>query len=92
MSYSNGLLKFKGKTSGQGERGRPGVGFNPTADGNYDLVNRKLTNVGEGTSNSDAITKHQLETAMIDKRDNNQDIELRTLTMSSTTNSKHLVK
>ena len=34
MSYSNGLLNFKSQTSGQGERGRPGVGFNLTADGN----------------------------------------------------------
>ena len=28
MSYSNGLLNFKSQTSGQGERGGPGVGFN----------------------------------------------------------------
>ena len=57
MSYSNGLLNFKSKTSGQGERGRPGVGFNLTLDGNYDMVNKKLANVGEGTASSDAITK-----------------------------------
>lgn len=42
-SYSNGLLNFKSKTSGQGERGRPEVGF-----GNYDVVNKKLANVADG--------------------------------------------
>ena len=35
MSYSNGLLYLKSQTSGQGERGSPGVGFNLTADGTY---------------------------------------------------------
>ena len=37
---------------------------------NYNKENRKLTNVTEGTVPSDAITKHQLDTAMIDKHDN----------------------
>lgn len=34
MGYSNGLLNFKNQTSGQGEKGKPGVGFNLTSDGN----------------------------------------------------------
>ena len=38
-------------------RGAPGVGFSLTADGNYDMMNKKLTNVGTPTSNSDAATK-----------------------------------
>ena len=37
---------------------------------NYNNENRKLTNVTEGTVPSDVITKHQLDTAMIDKHDN----------------------
>ena len=41
MSHSNRLLNFKNKTSGQGDRGKPGVGFNLTLDGNYDMVNKK---------------------------------------------------
>ena len=41
MRNSNGLLNFKNQTSGQGERGKPGVGFNLTSDGNYDIVNIK---------------------------------------------------
>lgn len=41
-----------------------------TQDGNYDLKNKKLTNVGEGTFSSDTITKHQLDTAMINVHNN----------------------
>ena len=41
MRNSNGLLNFKNQTFGQGERGKPGVGFNLTSDGNYDIVNIK---------------------------------------------------
>ena len=47
------------------------------ANNNYDIENRKLTNVGEGTASSDAITKHQFDTAMTDKHDNNQNIDLK---------------
>ena len=60
MSYSYGLLHFKSQTAGQGGRGAPGVGFNLTADGNYDMVNKKLENVAEGTNPTDAITLKQL--------------------------------
>lgn len=35
-------------------------------------VIKKLTNLAEGTDYSDEITKHQLDSAMIDKQDNNQ--------------------
>ena len=38
-----------------------GTGFNLTSDGNYDMLNKKLVN---GTSNSLAITKIQLDTAI----------------------------
>ena len=41
------------------------------------MVNKKLKNVGEGTASSDVITKHQIATAMIDKHDNNQNIDLK---------------
>ena len=47
------------------------------ANNNYDIENRKLTNVAEGTASSDAITKHQLDTALIDKHDNDQNIDLK---------------
>ena len=48
----------------RGMQGSPGVGFNLTKDGNYDMVNKKLINVGEGVESSDAVTKHQLEVSM----------------------------
>ena len=48
----------------RGLRGSPGVGFSLTSDGNYDMNNKKLKNVGEGVESSDTVTKHQLEVAM----------------------------
>ena len=41
------------------------------------MVNKKLTNVAEGTASSDAITKHQFDTALVDKHDNDQNIGLK---------------
>ena len=38
----------------RGLRGSPGVGFSLTGDGNYDMNNKKLKNVGEGVESSDA--------------------------------------
>ena len=51
----------------RGIQGSPGVGFSLTQDGNYDMNNKKLKNVGEGVESSDAVTKHQLETAINSK-------------------------
>ena len=53
----------------RGLRGSPGVGFSLTSDGNYDMNNKKLKNVGEGVESSDAVTKHQLEVTMNTKAD-----------------------
>ena len=53
----------------RGLRGSPGVGFSLTRDGNYDMNNKKLKNVGEGVESSDAITKHQLEVSLNTKPD-----------------------
>ena len=51
----------------RGIKGSPGVGFSLTKDGNYDMTHKKLKNVGEGVESSDAVTKHQLETAINSK-------------------------
>ena len=51
----------------RGLRGSPGIGFSLTSDGNYDMKNNKLKNVGEGVESSDAVTKHQLETEINSK-------------------------
>ena len=57
--------------------GSPGIGFNLTSDGNYDMVNKKLANVAEGTASRDAITKNQLDTAIGNKHGNDQNIDLK---------------
>ena len=49
------------KNFGKGVQGAPGIGFSLTADGNYDIVNRRLTNVGAPTSNADAATKKYVD-------------------------------
>ena len=53
----------------RGIQGSPGVGFSLTRDGNYNMVNKKLKNVGEGVESSDAFTKHQLEVSINTKLD-----------------------
>ena len=66
-----------GQSFGKRIQGPPGIVFNLTQNGNYDWNDKKLTNIAEGTVSKDAITKHQLDTAMIDQRDNNQDTRLK---------------
>lgn len=46
---------------GRGLQGAPGVGFRLTSDGNYDIITRRLTNVGAPTSNADAATKKYVD-------------------------------
>ena len=45
----------------KGIQGAPGVGFNLTSDGNYDMVNKKLRNVGAPSANTDAATKKYVD-------------------------------
>ena len=45
----------------KGIQGAPGVGFRLTADGNYDITGKKLTNVGAPSSNTDAATKKYVD-------------------------------
>ena len=45
----------------RGIQGAPGVGFNLTADGNYDMVGKKLKNVGAPTSDTDSATKKYVD-------------------------------
>ena len=57
MSYSNSLLET---TNTKKIEGPPGVGFLLTEDGDYDMDNKKLTNLKEGTENNHALTKKQV--------------------------------
>ena len=45
----------------KGLQGAPGVGFNLTVDGNYDMVGKRLTNVGNPTSDTDSATKKYVD-------------------------------
>ena len=46
---------------GKGAQGAPGVGFNLTADGNYDMITKRLTNVGAPVTNTDSATKKYVD-------------------------------
>ena len=59
MGYSNGQLESSTKT-GKGEKGDPGlpgIGFNLTDDGNFDLDGKRLTDVADPINDRDAATK-----------------------------------
>ena len=63
MSYSNGLLSDQSYQTENKyfHRGLPGVGFKLTDTGDYDMQNKKLTNVKSGTDSNDAVNKSQLD-------------------------------
>ena len=58
----------------RGVQGAPGVGFNLTSTGDYDMVNKKLTNVGNPVSNTDAATKKYVDDH---KFDNSEFVKLK---------------
>ena len=63
MSYSNGLLSDQSYQTANKyvQRGLPGVGFKLMVTGDYDMQNKKLTNVKSGTDSNDAVNKSQLD-------------------------------
>ena len=54
-----------------------GTGFNLTSDGNYDMTDKKLSNMAKGTASSDAATRNQLDTAVGNKHSTDQNIDLK---------------
>ena len=59
MGYSNGQIQTRTDT-GKGEKGDsrlPGIGFNLTDDGNFNLNGKRLTDVANLVDNTDAATK-----------------------------------
>ena len=63
MGYSNGQLETSSGT-GRGERGEPGlpgIGFNLTDDGNFDLDSKRLTFVADPVDDQDATTKKYVD-------------------------------
>ena len=86
MSYTNGILNHDdsqglGKI---GSRGLPGIGFKLDANNDYDMQNKKLVNVKQGTNNNDVVTKSQLdsEIAKIPSVDTTQFVKKRGATMN----------
>ena len=61
MSFYNGVLNYKNSTAVRGVRGLPGIGFKLDANDDYDMQNKKLVNVKQGTNNNDVVTKSQLD-------------------------------
>ena len=63
MGYSNGQLETSSGT-GRGERGEPGlpgIGFNLTYNGNFDLDSKRLTDVADPVNDQDAATKKYVD-------------------------------
>ena len=59
----------------KGIQGAPGVGFSLTSSGDYGMNKKRLTNVGDGVSPSDAVTRKQLDNSGVG--DVNKDIDLK---------------
>ena len=45
----------------QGPPGPQGIGYKLTSDGNFNIENKKLVNVKQGTNNNDVVTKSQIQ-------------------------------
>ena len=62
---------IKGSQGLQGPRGPPGIGFELTKNGNFDIDGKRLTDVSQPTDGSDATTK-----AYVDSENAKQDIAI----------------
>ena len=64
MSFYNGILNHvdgSGLENIRGARGSPGIGFKLDSNNDYDMQNKKLVNVQQGTNNDDVVTKSQIQ-------------------------------
>ena len=68
-----GYIKYSNERGPAGRDGRDGIGFKLTDDGNYNLENKKITNLDEGISGTDSINKHQLDTGLNLEIDKSED-------------------
>ena len=60
-----GILNFNHFMNSRGPRGFPGVGFKLDVNNDYDMENKKLVNVKQGTNNDDVVTKSQLDSEIV---------------------------
>ena len=56
MSYSNGILSSPSAKGQPGPPGPSGVGYKLTADGNFDIDTKRLTNLAESVDDNDAVS------------------------------------
>ena len=84
MSFYNGVLNYQHSIAVRGVRGLPGIGFKLDANNDYDMQNKKLVNVKQGTNNNDVVTKSQLdsEIAKIPSADTTQFVKKTGATMN----------
>ena len=69
MSFYNSILNHDdihessqvGQRGPQGPQGPQGIGYKVNVDGNFDIENKKLTNVKQGTDNNDVVIKSQIQ-------------------------------
>ena len=64
QSGPTGAQGIPGPTGPRGLTGPSGTGLSLTANGNYDMVHKKLTNLARGTASNDAVRVSQLETRL----------------------------
>ena len=85
-SFYNGVLNFNHFASSglRGLRGLPGIGFKLDDNNDYDIQNKKMVNVKQGTHNNDVVTKSQLdsEIAKIPSADTTQFVKKTGATMN----------
>ncbi|MCI0557608.1 MAG: hypothetical protein MN733_03875 [Nitrososphaera sp.] len=69
-------LDKSASVSTRGPPGPPGVGFKFTADGQYDIDNKRLCNVDNPMQQNDAVTlsfvQRQINALLVEIRNNNQ--------------------
>ena len=74
---AQGIPGPRGPTGPTGPAGASGTGLNLISVGNYNMSNKKLTNMAKGTASNDAVIKNQLDTAVGNKHSTDQNIDLK---------------
>jgi len=86
MGYTNGQVQTQsGSGTGEkGQKGDPGIGFNLTDDGNFDIDGKRLTDVADPVDKNDAATRNYVDTknTAINSKAEKTDVILRDGTQS----------
>ena len=86
QSYTKGkrgITGPQGPPGPPGPKGASGTGFNLTSDRNYDMQNKKLVNVAEGTNSNDVVNKKQMDDELAKKVNKSGDTMSGVLNMGS---------